>query len=101
LGLEKKKSLVKKRKKGKIAKKKKAFPFKTGQRVRYKNSPPSDKAYGIIWSGGPAKIGGQNCRIPGGPLILENYVYVTWYSVGRHKGKHWFCMEKIDNLVKC
>jgi hypothetical protein len=74
-------------------KRKKKFPFKRGQKVRYKNQKTNE--YGFIWSDGPAKIGDpRTCKIPGGPLVLEGYVYVRWLINGK---KH-ICIEAIDKL---
>ena len=73
--------------------KKKGRPFRPGQKVKYKNQKTN--AYGLVWSAGPASIGDPNrCKIPGGPLILEDYIYVQWII----KGKKYICIESIDEL---
>ncbi len=75
---------------------KKKFPFKRGQKVRYKDQKTDD--YGTIWSNGPAQIGNNKSKIPGGPLILSDYVYVRWFI----NGKEFICMEhiKVLDIVK-
>jgi len=48
-------------------------------------------------SDAPATIGDpQTCKIPGGPLVLENYVHVRF----EFKDKPRICLEKIENLEK-
>ncbi len=77
-----------------IRKRKKKSSFKQGQRVKYKNQKTN--TYGLIWSRGPAKIGNpNNCKIPGGPLKLEGYVYVQWII----NGKKYICLEALKDLV--
>ena len=72
---------------------KKKFPFRRGQRVRLKDTGKIC----TIESNGPATIGDPHtCKIPGGPLVLKDYVYVRVMI----KGKRYFCIEKIDNLEK-
>ena len=73
--------------------KKKKFPFKRGQRGRTKDT----KRRGVVVSDGPATIGDpRTCRIPGGPLVFEDYVYVRF----EFKSKSRICIEKIENLEK-
>ena len=74
-------------------KRKKKFPFKRGQKVKYKDQKTNE--YGIIWSDGPATIGNpETCKIPGGPLILKEYVYIQWIV----NGKKFICLELIEKL---
>ena len=73
-------------------KRKKKFPFKHGQKVRYKDQTTND--YGIVWSAGPAKIGNNRSRIPGGPLVFPDFVYVRWII----NGKKFICIEYIKDL---
>jgi len=74
-------------------KRKKKFPFKYGQRVRTKKT----NFVGVVVSHGPATIGHPDtCRIPGGPLVLGDYVYVRF----RIKGEYKICIQKIDELEK-
>ena len=71
----------------------KNFPFRRGQRVKTKDT----KRIGTVVSDAPATIGDpQTCKIPGGPLVLENYVHVRF----EFKDKPRICLEKIENLEK-
>lgn len=72
---------------------KKKRSLKQGQRVKYKNQ--KSNMHGIVWSVGPAKIGDSNkCKIPGGPLTLEGYVYIQWII----NGEKCICIESVDEL---
>ena len=74
-------------------KRRKKFPFKRGQKVRYKDQKTNE--YGFIWSNGPAKIGDpRTCKIPGGPLVFPDFVYVRWII----NGKKFICIEYIKDL---
>lgn len=67
--------------------------LKEGQRVRLKDQKGGD--YGVVVSDGPATIGDKRtCKIPGGPLVLKDFVYVRWYI----KGKPFICLENINDL---
>jgi hypothetical protein len=72
-------------------KKNKRSPFRRGQRVRVKNS----KHIGVVVSKGPAQIGNhRTCKIPGGPLIFKEYVFIKILI----NNNDFICMEKISNL---
>jgi len=59
--------------------------------VKTKNT----KNVGVVMFDEPAIIGNRTtCSIPGGPLILEGYVYVNF----RINGKLFLCLEKTENL---
>ena len=74
--------------------KKKKCPFKRGQRVRYKGS----KKCGTVLSSDWYTIGDPTyTKIPGGPLVIEGYIAVSWMI----KGKSFRCMESVDNLELC
>ena len=69
--------------------KKKKGPFHRGQRVRRKGT--KNKKYGIVMSNDWYTIGDPDeCRIPGGPLVIEGYIAVQWTI----KGKTYRCMDK-------
>lgn len=75
-------------------KKENKCPFRYGQRVRLKNEKRKGR-YGIVVSRGFAQIGDPyTCRIPGGPLVFEDYVFITWTI----NGKKYLCMDLISNL---
>jgi len=77
-----------------LARSKKKFPFKYGQKVCYKKSRRS----GYIRSHGPAKLGKPgNCGIPGGPIIFEDMILIEVVI----KGKRFTCLDYIDNLERC
>jgi hypothetical protein len=78
-----------------VEKNKKPFPFKKGQRVRRKGS--IDMSYGIVWSNGSAQIGKDDSRMFGGPIILEDRVFVRW----KINNKWHVCMDYIDELQLC
>ena len=68
--------------------KKNKCPFHRGQRVRFKKA--KNRKYGIVMSDNWATIGDPDtCRIPGGPLVMEGYIYVQWTI----NGKKYFCMD--------
>ena len=70
------------------------FSFKYGQRVCYKKS----KQKGYIRSHGHAQLGQEgNCRIPGGPIVLENMVLVEVVI----KGKRFVSLDYVDDLEHC
>ena len=83
-------------KRKKTAKRKKPFPFRKGQRVTFKDEKKAERlGEGVVWSGGPACIGSKRtCKIPGGPLIFEDMVFVTWVINGKER----LCWEEIDVL---
>ena len=74
-------------------KKKKKCPFHRGQRIRFKNN--KNKKYGIVMSSGWATIGDPDtCRIPGGPLVIEGYIFVRWTINGKSR----LCMDKAKDF---
>jgi hypothetical protein len=67
--------------------------FKKGRRVYLKGE--SRDSYGIVVSDYPATIGDkQLSRLPGGPIILDGYIYVRW----KINGKNFICLEDINEL---
>jgi hypothetical protein len=81
-----------------LATRKKKFPFRYGQRVKYKESESELKLIGIVISDGPAKLGkdGQ-CHIPGGPIIFEDMVLIEICKQGECR----IYLEYIDVLESC
>tara|TARA_R110002124_G_scaffold65968_1_gene180210 strand:+ start:544 stop:777 length:234 start_codon:yes stop_codon:yes gene_type:complete len=73
--------------------KKKKYPFRRGQRIRKKGT--KDKKYGIVMSNDWFTIGSpEDCRIPGGPLVIEGYIAVQWTI----NGKTHLCMDKAEEF---
>ena len=71
----------------------KRCPFHAGQRVRYKGT--KTKKYGIVMSNNWFTIGApMNCKIPGGPLVIEGYVAIRWNI----NGKAYLCTDKASEL---
>ena len=68
-------------------------PFRVGQRVRHKGT--RDKEYGIVMSNNWFTIGNPaDCRIPGGPLVIEGYIAVQWTINGKTR----LCMGKAEEF---
>ena len=67
--------------------------FRKGRRVHLKGEPRDN--YGTVVSDYPATIGDkQTSKLPGGPIVLDGYIYVRW----KINGKNFICLEKINEL---
>jgi hypothetical protein len=75
----------------------KSFPFRRGDRVTFKDKKEAKRAgVGVVWSC-PAQIGDKRtCKIPGGPLVMEDMMFVTW----KFKDKEVLCMDEIKLLKR-
>jgi hypothetical protein len=84
-------------KRTKTVKKRKQFPFRKGDNVTFKDEKEAKRAgVGIVWSC-PAQIGDKRtCKIPGGPLVMEDMMFVTW----KIKDKEVLCMDEIKMLKR-
>ena len=78
-------------------KKEKKCPFRYGQRVKQKTEKRKGH-YGIVVSKGFAQIGDPySCKIPGGPLVMDDYVLVEWII----NKERYVCMDRITDLEPC
>jgi hypothetical protein len=75
----------------------KQFSFRKGDSVTFKDDKEAERAgAGVVWSC-PAQIGEKRtCRIPGGPLVMEDMMFVTW----KIKDKNVLCIEEIKLLKR-
>jgi len=75
----------------------KSFHFRKGDKVTFKDEKEAKRAgVGVVWSC-PAQIGDKrNCKFPGGPLVMEDMMFVKW----KFKDKTVLCMDKIKLLKR-
>ncbi len=75
----------------------KSFSFRKGDKVTFKDDKEAKRAgVGIVWSC-PAQIGNKRtCKFPGGPIVMEDMMFVTW----KIKGKDVLCMDEIKLLKR-
>ena len=83
--------------KRKVVKRRKQLPFRKGDNVTFKDEKEAKRAgVGVVWSC-PAQIGEKRtCKIPGGPLVMEDMMFVTW----KIKDKDVLCMDEIKLLKR-